>query len=840
MQPFQFVLRASLAGAVALAALGAAHATPAEMRPILKKLLRDFQGCIVEKYETSATAGLQKRDGSHCMTGPCTLAQRERGFAKLTRQANAGDDREFSSQMQRILLRDCMNCGKHRKWHTKHVHCTMDCGGNHSRADPAGWGIGPCFEGCKAGVDITKFFNDIVNTIKQALGAAPKPEAADHLGGKTIATNYRTVERPPSENCALAVLSRDYFTAPSQMLDWTANRTPTFKLTLIESLKALAVGAGVLAGGLAGFLGPFVATGVTGGVAAIAMSGIPSSLLSLPEPVATTNRRKHNRPEGSNIGANEGRLVPELRAVARAADPLAALCKSAEAFAQKKAAFGRAYADLAVTGRRAYRAFRRLAPKDATIVSCLKTKGSASVRKLPAAALSAAAKSALDRAYSVAHVIRAGGFPGPCRERKQLGWIAVSGEDDQPHRPVNVPSAPYPQYDFAVRVGRHTVNTRFMIAHSDGSHAAPGCKGALASTRKLPPDPKPKLARNAEVLLYVLGMGSRVEEALDLAAALAKIYKTARPKKNWTILSVDLPTAGYADNLDHTRIAPLSRLGEPKFRFHGKGDLELTDLQVFNARGRHDVPLVQFMEDFVVSFVEQLDRRDLRGLTRQFRAAIGGSLGGNLSLRLGRRAGARWLKAVVPWSPAAIWPSYADGGDPTKHLAVAMPFLWAGGDPRVQEETPARRREYFYKAFDWAVPALKIKAQGEEWYRPGWSCKEGHLKGARLDRHETYDRNYRLWHWRLGAEQLLVSHQGVEGRNPPYLNNTRRTLLMCGYQDTGGALCEHTRAVARKMVKTPGKAIFLKQTGHSIHNERPCWLAQHIVEFLGGAIGACY
>jgi pimeloyl-ACP methyl ester carboxylesterase len=811
------------------------------MRPILKKLLRDFEGCIVEKYETPQTAGLQKRDVSQCMAGnACSLAQRQAGFAKLTQQANAGNDHNFSDQMQRIMLVDCMNCGKHRKWHTKHVHCTMDCGGNHSRADPAGWGIGPCFEGCKAGVDITKFFNDIVNTIKQALGAAPKPEAPDQLGGKTVAKNHRTVDNPPTETCAPVVPSRDYYVAPAKMLDWTPSRTPAFRLTLIESLKVLAIGGGLFAGGLVGFLGPFVATGIAGGITAIAMAGIPSSLLSLPEPPANTDTKTHNKPYGSNLGANEGRLVPELRAVARAADPLAALCKSADAFARNDKELGKAYADLAVTGKRAYRAFRGLAPKDAQVVACLKTKGSPSVKALPAAKLADAAKSALDRAYSVAHVIRAGGFPTVCKERGSLGWIAVSGEDDQPHRPVNVPSAAYPQYEFEVKVGKHRVQTRFLLAHADGSYPTPGCHGALRSTRKLPPDPKPKLAKNAEVLLYVLGMDSRVEEALDLAAALAKIHKTAKPKKNWTILSVDLPTAGYADNLDHTAISPLSRLGEAKFRFHGKGDLELTDLQVFNARGKHDVPLVQFIEDFVVAFVEQLDAKLLPGLKSRFRAAVGGSLGGNMSLRLGRRVGAPWLKTVVPWSPAAIWPSFADGADPTKHLGVAMPFLWAGGDPRVKEESPARRREFFYKAFDWKVDALKIKAQGEEWYRPGWTCKKGHLIGARLDRHETYDRNFRLWHWRLGAEQLLVSHQGVEGRNPPYLKNTKRTLLMCGYDDTGGDLCKHTRAVAPKMVNTPGKAIFLKKTGHSIHNERPCWLAQHIVEFLGGAVGNCY
>jgi pimeloyl-ACP methyl ester carboxylesterase len=341
------------------------------------------------------------------------------------------------------------------------------------------------------------------------------------------------------------------------------------------------------------------------------------------------------------------------------------------------------------------------------------------------------------------------------------------------------------------------------------------------------------------VLLYVLGMDSRAEEAVDLAQALREIYKTSKKKKNWTILSVDLPTAGYADNLFHEDIAPIGLLGEAKFRPQGASNLMLTDLQVFNARGRHDVRLVEFIEKFVVNFVEQLDAGALPGLKDRFVAAIGGSLGGNISMRLGRRTDKTWLRNVIPWSPAAIWPSFADGSDPGKHLGVAMPFLWAGGDPRILEERPDERRQFFYKYYDWTMGLLKRKPQPAEWYRDGWACKEGHVVGSRLDRHETYDRNFRLWHWRLAAEQLAVSHQGVEGKDPPYLRNRKPTLLMCGYDDTGGDLCLHTRAVSTKMVNTPGRALFLRKTGHSIHNERPCWLAQHIVDFLKGDIGRC-
>jgi pimeloyl-ACP methyl ester carboxylesterase len=108
--------------------------------------------------------------------------------------------------------------------------------------------------------------------------------------------------------------------------------------------------------------------------------------------------------------------------------------------------------------------------------------------------------------------------------------------------------------------------------------------------------------------------------------------------------------------------------------------------------------------------------------------------------------------------------------------------------------------------------------------------------GARLDRQETYDPKFRLWHWRLGAEQLLFSQQlkALDTNQPLYMQNTTRMLLACGYDDTGGDLCWHTRAVAWKMTNTPGRALFLHNTGHSIHNERPNWLARNIADFLEG------
>src|SRR5207237_763244 len=154
---------------------------------------------------------------------------------------------------------------------------------------------------------------------------------------------------------------------------------------------------------------------------------IPSSLLNLPPPgFVIPPSPLHDRiadrdSSGRFVGANEGRLRSDLRAAAKRADPRANLCKAAELFARNATAEANAFADLSVTGRAAFAKFRALRLQEKDLLSCPGGQG------LPPHAR----KAALDRAYQVATVLRAGAWPsGPnanaCNTRRQaLGWIAV-------------------------------------------------------------------------------------------------------------------------------------------------------------------------------------------------------------------------------------------------------------------------------------------------------------------------------------------------------------------------------------------------------------------------------
>jgi pimeloyl-ACP methyl ester carboxylesterase len=262
----------------------------------------------------------------------------------------------------------------------------------------------------------------------------------------------------------------------------------------------------------------------------------------------------------------------------------------------------------------------------------------------------------------------------------------------------------------------------------------------------------------------------------------------------------------------------------------------------------HNTPLLDFIEEFIVSFVDTTDAQLGGKLKPRIRAVVGGSLGGNMSMRLGRRPNTPWIKNVVPWSPAAIWPSKIaqknavaagcdTGWDLLNDRGVDVSLTWGGKDPFFlpENETPGMRRTLFYGGFDWApVAGIGGPPQAQCWFSDKWKCKQDTIRASRIDRHETYDASFRAWHWRLAGEQIAFSQQQfAPGTTQPlYLRNNKRMLLICGYDDTCADLCTHTRDVAAKMSKTPGYARFMKQTGHALDNEYPVFVARELAEFL--------
>jgi pimeloyl-ACP methyl ester carboxylesterase len=522
------------------------------------------------------------------------------------------------------------------------------------------------------------------------------------------------------------------------------------------------------------------------------------------------------------IAGNDGRLIPPLRDAARTRDPTEILARAATEYRkaasepsptqkEERLQLAQALADVAATGRVAYEALQNglnmTALKDATRQRLTAQSVTATNNEIQSAV-----NRALDRAYAVAWALRG---PAPQRPalRERLGWIAVSAEDDTPHRPVNMPDPQWEQYEIPVSVGGITLATRFFLASAE----EPTIPQIPPQQRQLPPDPTPTIPVDHEVLLFLHGHSSGAEEALDITP---RIHAEGLERgKKYTVVSFDLPNNGYSETFDHTRIAPVSATTYPKLP---------TD------KGPIKVPVLDFIEDFAVEFAIKL--RSVSGFQKQqFAAWFGGSLGGNLGLRLGRRdlSAESWLgNAIVAWSPAGVWMPKA------QHFVDSMAPKQAL-DKCAEPETVNSRADYFNQVYDkWLLFPI-IKPQPAYWYRDDWELKDFYVEMSRVARREIYNPSYRQWHWRVAGEQLLFSHFDRVTHDDDttplrYELNTVRTLLAAGEVDNyfSTKIYDNTAKLARLMVNADGRLLQVANSGHSIHTEHPRFFAREIVSFL--------
>jgi pimeloyl-ACP methyl ester carboxylesterase len=517
------------------------------------------------------------------------------------------------------------------------------------------------------------------------------------------------------------------------------------------------------------------------------------------------------------------RLIPELRQAAQTKDPLQILARAAEAFffatnlaetvldEEAALARGNAFADLAVTGRESYDMFRLgvdLEEVKAATRNLLANQDPAP--QFGDTEVDAAINLALERAYDVAWALR-----GPPAQqaalRARLGWIAVSGEDDKPHRPVNIPPPPYEQYEIAVSSQGNTFTTRFFIA----STVEPQPRVETRMPRTPPTDPPPPtLPPEHDVILFLHGHSSGADEALAIIPDLLRLG--VERGKNYAVLSLDLPNNGYSQTFDHlTLISPRSASTYPK------DPLDQTPIAT---------PILDFIETFIVDFVDSLPT----SISSRLVAVIGGSLGGNLALRLGRRdlSNKSWpLPNIVAWSPASVWaPKVAHVID---YMAPNTCFDRCG-----EGEVTSTRSIFFAQSYEETSALGLIHPQPEYWYRKNWVLKPFHIAQSKFARFEIYNEHFRQWHWRVAGEQLIYSHfdnetHGDETTPIHYTKNVVRTLLVAGAHDNyiGTHIYDNTIELSKKMTVT-GRRLLLNTTGHSIHFERPRYFADEIVKFL--------
>jgi pimeloyl-ACP methyl ester carboxylesterase len=476
------------------------------------------------------------------------------------------------------------------------------------------------------------------------------------------------------------------------------------------------------------------------------------------------------------------------------------------------AAFAQALVDLAVTGQAAYSSFRQLAPSEAdlTVPVLNLAKAMLPAHQPDSIQVRDAIKKALARAYQVAWALRG---PAPYRktQRPGLGWVAVDAEDDPPHRPVNVPSALFPQYNLTVQVNTIDVVTRYMVASRHVTDNYPVNINAVPPDRGLP-------LTGGDIILFIHGHSSSLEEAMPLVGPLLK--QAADKGRPVTLIAMDLPSNGYASMIEHSIAAPEASMWNTSF------------------------PILDFIENFIVAFVDKLEAQQ-PGIKRQIIGVIGGSLGGNMTLRLGRRDPAvyPWLHSVVSWSPASTAPSWALAQpfaphqpelgyyfDPVKHIGY---YTTRGQIEKVEDKDSLH--EFFYE------PLGGRMSQGDHWYSKTWPCRESAIKESHRSVYEIYNAIFRQWHWRVAFEQLIFSHRDADNTNlnltagpPRYSQIKSRVLLATGDQDNRKPMeiYRWVSELANAMTMVDGTTLFLKDTGHAIPTERPVFFAERILEFL--------
>jgi 2-hydroxy-6-oxonona-2,4-dienedioate hydrolase len=238
-------------------------------------------------------------------------------------------------------------------------------------------------------------------------------------------------------------------------------------------------------------------------------------------------------------------------------------------------------------------------------------------------------------------------------------------------------------------------------------------------------------------LLLLHGLASRLEEYEELVPHLARRRR---------ILVLDLPGSGYSDK----------------------------PARPYDLR---------FLEDSALAFLDALGVR---------RATVGGgSLGGNLTLRLGHREPERFSR-LAAWAPAGVW-------DPKPWLLFvdrALRFL---------------RRPLFW-------PMLRI--QSRFWYRHDLPERNELLAQAFAYFREVYSDGFRRMYYDLGADQMRHSLF-------PFAREIRQpTLLLWGDQDHALGMGVGVKKLATMLPRV--RLHVFEGARHALANEVPVELARQI------------
>ena len=247
---------------------------------------------------------------------------------------------------------------------------------------------------------------------------------------------------------------------------------------------------------------------------------------------------------------------------------------------------------------------------------------------------------------------------------------------------------------------------------------------------------------SATPLLMVHGHSSRIEEYDEVVPHLARTHR---------VVVVDLPGCGYSDKPNK----PYS---------------------------------LELYEDVLLGFLDALHIQEAR--------VAGGSLGGNLTLRLGHRVPDRF-PALAAWAPAGAWQPMrwiADAGKSVGRMAGGLlfwPFVWV---------------------------------QSRYWYEARFPKRDAMLREVFAYYREVMGPGFARMYFEIALDQLKNSHF-------PYASSIAQpTLLAYGDRDNGMNMGEGVKMLARMMPRAELKVF--AGARHSLASEIPEQLATACEEFF--------
>ena len=466
-----------------------------------------------------------------------------------------------------------------------------------------------------------------------------------------------------------------------------------------------------------------------------------------------------------------------------------ALCAAVAAHADRLEAgyLGRALADLCVTGRKArsnWDAWRKKNDRTAWTRLGPQIQAQADdVRK------KVAWNDIFDRIESVIAYLDT---PAGPRKRfvppRGAQWIATNAFVDPPRGPVNNGRTQGREERISITVpalGQKPFDARYIVV------------GDLATAKR--------------AVVYLHGLGSRAEEGEAVGSVLTK-------SGDYVLIAPDLPWNGYTT-------APCL------------ADKDLGLYYDWDGSPTRRFPALEALESFVAEFIAKVP-----GLAGKLACVTGGSLGGTLSMRLSSEKSAWRPPRAAFWSPAGLWEP--QNTVPIKHNEVCKPIFDAAnmtesiGTPPVTAWV-GRSRYFTFNFVEDHQPFTGHNFQA--WWSAAFLATDlgkSHMNGAIDDRLELYREDLRRMQFRLAYEQLCFSMSRPDRLDEVGgLSDTpseRPLLLMCGTEDNqpNVNIWDRMQDLAKAKRNHTGHAVWIKGSGHSLHDECPGQVAKYLREFI--------